>query len=241
MTHCQHIDIGDNAVLQGVNVLEPSGSTAIQVFPIGVDNGGTADGIVDRGAFGPGVSEAGTVENSFVSIITFTGAGGVAVNDTASQILAEGYTQGGLDNDVDATVTNSIATKFWAFSINQDGPNDPGATAQMTPLSYYVGDDEHHAAQHRWGVGGQSSARSPPRNQAGPREPRFTWRPMGYMRPPALPRSTPARARGSSPPTTSTADSEASTELRISAPMSRDGTATPEHAARDDVATTAPP
>jgi hypothetical protein len=138
LTKCQAITAESGGVVRNVSVIEPDLNSGSQNAPIAATAGGTLDGIVDPGNFGAIIDGTGTIENSFSAVILFQDSGGMAINDTAQVIVAEGFSQNGQDTNSSATVVNSIANKFEAFSINGSGTNPPNATASMT-LSYYAG------------------------------------------------------------------------------------------------------
>jgi hypothetical protein len=139
LSNCQTITVETNGVLRNVVVIEPGLDKNPPSFSLGATAGGTIDGIVDQGRFGPAIDTTGTVENSFVSAISFFESGGVAINDTAQLMVVQAAQQQGQNFNADATVINSIAQKFWAYTLNYDNSSTPTATATMT-LSHYAGD-----------------------------------------------------------------------------------------------------
>ncbi|MFL5824018.1 MAG: hypothetical protein ACJ764_11310 [Solirubrobacteraceae bacterium] len=144
LSKCQQIAAETGGVVRDVSVIEPSSDSGSPGLPVTASDGGILDGVVDPGGFGPFVFGAGTIENSFISGITFMGSGGVAINDTANIIQVEGQSANGLTQDAAATVVNSIASKFKAFSVNFENTDPPTTTATMT-LSYYAGDTDASA------------------------------------------------------------------------------------------------
>lgn len=139
---CARITLGIGAVLRDVTIQGPPQSANAQTSTVNLNGGGILDGLIDEDALGVLDTGPGVVENTAVGGIVFTGTGGVAINDTAQQIIVEGYQQNSQNINASATVVNSIVrvhNGIQAFNFNADGPGTPTTTATLN-VSYYVGD-----------------------------------------------------------------------------------------------------